>query len=365
MDNYFPAPGTLIEDLDTPCLLLDLDAAESNFSVVAETYRNTECKMRQHTKNIKSALVARKQIEFGGTVGGVCTAKLAEAEMMVQGGIPDILIANQVVAHDKIIRLCTLNKIGDVKVCVDNPINVRQISEIAAIQGVTIGLLIEVDTSMSRAGIRSVSQGVPLARLITKLPNVKFRGVMSHQALGEYTGEENRVLTAKKHIQKCLDVKKTIEEAGLPVEMVSSGESFSYDTAARMPGVTEVEGGTYALMATRYSYLKEFHIANKIITTIVSVKNGVAIGDVGTQAVSVPSGEMPRVELPTGITVESIEENHIIFQTSRSTTLSVGDKVILVPWYQDMMVNRWDHYIVVRKGVVEAVWPIEARGCFH
>ena len=63
--------------------------------------------------------------------------------------------------------------------------------------------------------------------------------------------------------------------------------------------------------------------------------------------------------------MQDFRYNHIIFQTSRSTTLLVGDKVILVPWYQDMMVNRWDHYIVVRKGVVEAVWPIEARACFE
>ncbi len=365
MDSYRPLPGTPIDDLDTPCLLVDLDAVEHNYAIVSDVYRDTVCKMRQHTKNIKSPILARKQIEAGGTVGGVCTAKLAEAEVMVESGIPDILIANQVASRDKIERLAALNRSGDVKVCVDNPKNVEQLSEIAHANGVVIGVLIEVDTSMSRAGVRSVDQGVELAKLADSLPGVTMLGVMSHQHLIEYTDEENRMFTGRKYIQRCLDVRAAIEEAGIPVEMVSSGESFSYDTAAAMPGVTEVEGGTYALMADRYGYLKEFETANKILTTIVSVRDGIAIGDVGMRAVSIPADAMPGVERTSGVTVDSMQEEHIVFRTDETTTLSVGDKVVLIPWYQDMMINRWDNYIAVRGGVVEAVWPIAGRGCFH
>lgn len=365
MDSYRPIPGTPIDDLDTPCLLVDLDAVEHNYAVVADKYRDTVCKMRQHTKNIKSPILARMQIETGGTVGGVCTAKLAEAEVMVESGISDILIANQVTTKDKIARLSALNKSGDVKVCVDNPKNVEQLSELAEANGVVIGVLIEVDTSMSRAGVRRIEQGVELAKLADSLPGVALRGVMSHQHLMEYTDEESRVLTARKFIQKCLDVKAAVEEAGIPVEMVSSGESFSYDTAATMPGVTEVEGGTYALMGSRYGYLKEFEMANKVLTTVVSVRDGTAIGDVGMRALSIPADAMPGVERPSGITVDSMQEEHIVFRTDGTATLSVGAKVVLVPWYQDMMINRWDNYIAVRGGVVEAVWPIAGRGCFH
>jgi 3-hydroxy-D-aspartate aldolase len=120
MDYYRPVPGTQVEDLETPCLLVDLDAVEHNFRVVADTYRDTECKMRQHTKNIKSPRLALMQMETGGTVGGVCTAKLSEAEVMVEGGVTDILIPNQVVHKDKIARMCALARRADMKVCVDN-----------------------------------------------------------------------------------------------------------------------------------------------------------------------------------------------------------------------------------------------------
>src|SRR5918911_754106 len=118
MDIYRPLPGTRIEDLETPCLLIDLDALEHNMQLIAKAYRDSTCKMRAHIKNLKSPILAHMQIRAGGTVGGVCAAKVAEAEVMVEGGINDILIANQVVARDKLERLCALAKHADIKVAV-------------------------------------------------------------------------------------------------------------------------------------------------------------------------------------------------------------------------------------------------------
>ena len=135
MDAYRPLPGTPVEELDTPCLLVDLDAVENNYGVVAETYRDTVCKMRQHTKNIKSPRLARMQIDAGGTVGGVCTAKVSEAEVMVEGGVTDVLVANQVARRDKIARLCALARRAEVKVCADNAGNLRDLSEVASEHG--------------------------------------------------------------------------------------------------------------------------------------------------------------------------------------------------------------------------------------
>ncbi len=364
MDGYLPLAGTPVEGLDTPCLLVDMDAVEHNFRAVADKYRDTTCKMRQHTKNIKSPRLARMQIEAGGTLNGVCTAKVSEAEVMVEGGVTDILIPNQVVTRDKIARLCALARRGDMKVCVDDPRNVRDLSEVAEAHGVTLGVLIEVDTQMGRAGVRSAEEGVELAKLVERLPAVRFRGVMSHQFLSEYTDNESRFLAAREPIEVCLSAKDAIEEAGIPVEMVSSGETFSYDVAAGIPGVTEVEGGTYALMCTRYSYMKEFEIANKVLGTVISTpRPGIAIGDVGMRALSWPSGESPAVEDMPGVTVETLLDEHVVLRTDGTTALDIGDKFLLLPWYQDMMVDRWDQFIAVRNGVVEGVWDIPARGC--
>jgi 3-hydroxy-D-aspartate aldolase len=355
-----------LDELDTPCLLVDLDALEHNFGIVAETYRDTTCKMRAHTKNVKSPLLAHMQIRAGGTLGGVCTAKVSEAEVMVEGGIYDILIANQVVARDKIVRLCALARQADMKVCVDDPRNVRDLSEIAEHGGVTVGVLVEVDTSMGRAGVRRIEDAVELAKLAVGLPGLKFRGVMSHQFVPGSPDRETRMLEGRRYIQMCLDVKSAIEDTGIPVEIVSSGETFTYDVAPQVEGVTEVEGGTYALMSTGFEYMTEFQIAGKVLGTVISTpRPGVAVGDVGTRAMSSPSEGWPAVEGVPGVTVENFLEDHIVLRGKDAMPLDVGDKFILLPSHQDMLVNRWDQYIAVRNGVVEHVWDIPGRGCVH
>src|SRR6266849_10780142 len=201
MEHYRPTPGTPLKDLDTPCLLIDLDAVEHNFRLIADMYRDTVCKMRTHVKNLKSPILAHMQIRAGGTVGGVCAAKVAEAEVMVEGGINDVLIANEIVARDKIMRLCSLAKRADMKVGIDNAQNLRELSEVAQAQGVTLGVLIEIDTSMHRAGIRRVEDGVELARLATALPGIAFRSLMSHQTLPGRPDKQTRLIEGRRFMQ--------------------------------------------------------------------------------------------------------------------------------------------------------------------
>ena len=367
MDTYRPLIGTSVRDLDTPSLLVDLDALEHNMNVVAETYRDTPTKLRGHIKNLKSPVLAHMQIRAGGTVGGVCTAKLAEAEVMVDGGVDDVFITNQIVTLDKMARLCALTRRADVKVGIDDPRNLRELSDVAQARNATVGVLIEVDTSMHRAGVRTVEDGVELAKLAVELPGVAFRGVMSHQTVADPEPDlETRTVEGRRYIQMCLDVKDAIEEAGIPVEIVSSGETWTYDVAADIPGVTEVEGGTYLLMSHQYTYLGAFEIAGKVLGTVISTpRPGVAIGDVGVRALASPGGILPTVEDLPGVTVESLHEEHIVLRSEGHMPLRVGDKFILHSGQQDIMVNRWDQFIAVRNGVVEEVWDIPARGCHN
>ena len=366
METYQPQIGTPIEDLDTPCLLVDVDALEHNFGLVAETYRDAHCKMREHAKNIKSPVVAHMQIRAGGTMGGVCTAKVSEAEVMVAGGINDILVTSQIPTRDKLDRLAALAKRADIKVVVDDKRNLQNLSDSAQSIDATVGVLIEVDTSMSRGGIRRVEEGVELARQAVKSPGIVFRGVMSHQSLAGHPDKETRIIEGRRYIQICLDVKDAVEAAGIPVEIVSTGETWTYDVAADMPGVTEVEGGTYALMGTEYSHMDEFELAGKILSTVTSTpRPGVAIGDVGVRALGAPRGVLPTLEGVPGVTVEELQDERIVLHSQGEMPLRVGDKFIVYSGQQDMLVNRWDQFIAVRNGVVEGVWDIPARGCHH
>ena len=361
-----PAIGTPLSELDTPALLIDLDALERNFDHIAALYANTECRMREHAKNIKTPAILHKQIEAGGTVGGVCAAKVAEAEVMVEGGIKDILITSQVVTPDKIARVCSLSREADVKVAIDDERNLRLVSSISERSSSDVGVVIEVNTSMDRAGIRRTEQGINLARLATELPGVSFRGVMSHQSISGNPDRETRFAEGRRWMQMCVDVGNAIRDAGIPVEIVSTGETFTIDVAPEMPEVTEVQGGTYALMNTTSAYMEDFRFAAKILSTVISrPSNSIAIGDVGYRALAAPNGVLPSVENHDDIQVDSLSSDHIILKSQAAMPLDVGDQFLLLSAQQDILVNRWDRFIGVRNDLVESVWPILARGCHH
>src|SRR5437870_3065482 len=170
MDRYRPPAGTSVADLDTPCLVLDLDVLERNYQAIAKAYGGPGPKMRQHAKNLKAPVLARMQMETGGTVGGVCVAKVSEAEVMVEGGINDVLITSQVTTRDKLRRLCALAKRATVGVAVDDSWHVREVSRAADEAGVRVGVIIEVDTQMGRAGVRAAESAVAIARMASDLP---------------------------------------------------------------------------------------------------------------------------------------------------------------------------------------------------
>jgi D-serine deaminase-like pyridoxal phosphate-dependent protein len=150
----------------------------------------------------------------------------------------------------------------------------------------------------------------------------------------------------------------------LPVELVSSGETWTYDIAPDIAGVTEVEGGTYALMSTQCSYMEEFQFAVQILGTVISTPRAdVAIGNVGSAALAAPEGVLPSVARPSGITVEAVDLDYIVLRNGGTSPLRRGDTFILYSGQQDIMVDRWDQFIGVRRGAVETVWEITARGC--
>ena len=363
---YEPQPGTPLAQLDTPCLILDMDALDHNMDVIADFYEERHSKLRGHSKNHKSPALALRQIQRGGTIGGVCAAKVAEAEVMVQGGVPSVFITSEVVAPPKIARLCALADQAEILVACENEANAHELSQAAAAQGVNLGVVIEQETGLLRCGVQDVDPGLALARLIDSLPGLSLKGVMSHQMMAEPSGDrEDRATEAHRLIQPVLDLREAMIEAGLTVEIVSTGETWSYDIAGDMPEVTEIQGGSYLVMETSYEYMEDFHLAGKVLSSIISVpRPGTAIGDAGARAVGGMKG-LPRVEGRPGVEAVDMDTDRTVFQVTDGAELAVGDQVVLLPGQQDAMVSRWDRFVGVRDGVVEAVWEIEARGCHN
>jgi D-serine deaminase-like pyridoxal phosphate-dependent protein len=354
-----------MEDLDTPCLIIDMDDLDNNMDVISDTYRNRSAKLRGHAKNHKTPAIAHRQIRRGGTVGGVCAAKVSEAEVMVHGGIPSVFITSEIIEPMKIDRLCALADQAEMLVACDQANNARDLSKAAQARGVEVGVVIELETGLARCGVRDTNEGVALAKEIASLPGLRFRGVMSHQTIPDMLDREDRAVEAARTIKGVIDLKDAIESVGIPIDIVSTGETWSYDVAADIPGVTEIQGGSYLMMETHYSYMTEFHYAGKILTTIISTpRPGVAIGDAGVRAVSSISG-MPTVFDRRGVTVENMDSDHSVFKVNPAASLKVGDQVLLIPAQQDAMVSRWDRFIGLRGGKVEVVWDIQARGCHN
>ena len=364
--EYESQPGTPIAQLDTPCLVLDMDALDHNMDVIADYYGERHSKLRGHSKNHKSPALALRQIQRGGTVGGVCAAKVAEAEVMVQGGVVSVFVTSEVVAPPKIARLCALADQAEILVACENEANARDLSQAAAAQGVNLGVIIEQETGLLRCGVREVEPGVALARFIDSLPGLSLKGVMSHQMMSEPSSDrEDRATEAHRLIQPVLDLREAMIAAGLSVEIVSTGETWSYDIAGDMPEVTEIQGGSYLVMETSYDYMEDFHLAGKVLSSIISVpRPGTAIGDAGARAVGGLKG-LPRVEGRPGVEAVDMDTDRTVFQAAQGAELAVGDQVMLLPGQQDAMVSRWDRFIGIRDGMVEAVWDIEARGCHN
>ena len=361
--QYRPLPGTPVEELDTPCLILDMDALDHNIDVMAGYYSGRDSKLRPHSKNHKTPALAHRQIRRGGTVGGVCAAKVSEAEVMVHGGIQSVFITSEVVARLKIDRLCSLARQAEILVACDDANNAHDLSNAALARGVDLGVVIEMETGLRRCGVQDIEQGLALAKTIQSLPGLTFRGIMSHQVIRPMPEREDRVTEGYRVIQNLMNLKDAIVAAGIPVGIVSTGETWSYDVAGEIPGVTEIQGGSYLVMETGYGYMSDFHYAGKVLTTVISTpRQGVAVGDAGQKAVSTLRA-MPDVEGRPGVTVSSMDPDHVIFRLADGVHLDIGDQVVLIPAQQDATVSRWDRFIGVREGQVEAVWDIQARGC--
>ncbi|MCX6022868.1 MAG: alanine racemase [Chloroflexi bacterium] len=176
MPEHLGVVGLPKEALDTPALLVDLDVMEQNIERIARVCREAGVQWRPHTKGQKIPAIAHMEIAAGAV--GVTCAKLSEAEVMAAAGIRDILIANQIVGEQKILRLVNLRRPADVIVSVDNADNVAALDAAARAKGVRLRVVVEVNTGMDRAGVEPGDPVVEMARRISQCDGFVFAGVM-------------------------------------------------------------------------------------------------------------------------------------------------------------------------------------------
>jgi 3-hydroxy-D-aspartate aldolase len=366
------AVGMKQEEIQTPCLILDLDVLERNIRKMGEYAKAHGMRHRAHGKMHKSVDVLKLQMELGGAVG-VCCQKVSEAEAFARGGIKDILVSNQVRDPAKIDRLARMPKYGArVIVCVDDVDNVADLSAAAQKHGTTIECFVEIDCGAGRCGVTTTEAVVEIAKAIDAAPGLKFTGLQAYQgAMQHMDGYEERKAKLDAAIAQVKDAVAGLEKEGLKPELVSGGGTGSYYFESNSGVYNELQCGSYAFMDADYGRIHdkdgnridhgEWENALFILTSIMShAKPDKAICDAGLKAQSVDSG-LPFIYGRDDVKYVKCSDEHGVI-ADPDAVLKINEKLKLVPGHCDPTCNVHDWYVGVRNGVVERIWPVSARG---
>lgn len=353
--------------IDTPALVVDLDAMEHNLRTMADFFRDTPAKLRPHAKTHKSPIIAHKQIALGAV--GITCAKLGEAEVMTEAGVKDVLVANQVIGPTKIARLIGLLHHTRVTVAVDDPDNLRDLSRAAEAQGVELDVLVEVNTGMNRCGVSPGEPAVQLARFASDLPGIRFRGIQAYEGhLVNIKDESERAGRVAAAMEPIIGTRRAIEDAGIPVGIVTGGGTGTFALTGTIAGFDEVQAGSYVFMDSTYAGVggigERFRPALTVLATVISRPTAErAILDTGRKTLGTDHGTPTLKGYPEGITFESFSEEHTkLTVNGPARDLRPGNTVEIIPGHVCTTVNLYDCYYATRKGVVEAIWPVGARG---
>jgi len=350
-------------EIDTPALLVDYQKLKSNIQKMASFFQDRPAHLRPHFKTPKTVEIAKMQLKAGAK--GITCAKTGEAEVLVQAGIKDLLIANEIIGETKIKRLIRLLKKGaDLKVAVDSEENIKQLSSLVSRAGVKLGVLLDINVGLPRCGV-SPEKGLELARLIDQSPGLKLRGIMGYE--GHIVLSEDKKMReeeCKKSIAKLIQAKELIEKDGRRVKIVSGGGTGTYYITGAYPGVTEVQAGSYCLMDLRYDKLGlGFEKAMTVLATVISKSfEPFIITDAGEKTMSIEFGMPELIGYPGARLVMLSEEHGHILVEGQMPELKIGGKVEFYPSHICTTVNLNNWLWVIEGERVVARWKIAARG---
>ncbi|HEY3384202.1 MAG TPA: DSD1 family PLP-dependent enzyme [Vicinamibacterales bacterium] len=375
IDAPLPAPaepGANLADVDTPALLLNLDAFERNLDTMDATLAGRPVRIRPHAKSHKCPEIARRQIARGAA--GVCCQKVSEAEALVRGGIEDVVVVNEVVGALKLGRLARLARDARIGVAVDDAGNIEDIERAAHAAGVTLDVFVEVEVGLNRCGVEPGPPVLALARRVAEQRHLRFAGLQAYHGRAQHVRsfDERRVAAAAAagKVRLTLDM---LEADGLQAKTVTGGGTGTFQFDASSGVYNEVQPGSYVFMDADYAQnldgegrpVRSFEHSLFVLTTVMShpIPERAAV-DAGLKAHSVDSG-MPLVVGVPGARYTRASDEHGILELAGPGTLVLGQKLRLIPGHCDPTVNLHDWLVCYRGDRVEAVWRVAARGAFY
>jgi D-serine deaminase-like pyridoxal phosphate-dependent protein len=355
---YAPDLGRRREELSTPALLLDLAVLEANLRLMEEGMAGSPSTLRAHVKVHKSPHIARLQVEHGAI--GVGCATVWEAIVMARAGIDDVFVINEVVGDEKTRALALLAREATVSVAADDPVQVDALSAAAVTAGSTIGVLLDVDEGMHRAGVSSADEALPLARRIADAPGLEFVGLTGYE--GHCSLEFDRPTRydmAATAMSTLTEIAARLADAGLPCRIVSAAGTGTWEVTSRYPGVTEIQPGSYATMDGHHRGLDpRFGWAVTVLATVISRRPDRVVLDAGSKTVGASRGVLRDPPLE----VYRFDEEHSIFVADAATPLAVGDVAEILCNYTPFAITTFEAYHVLEADRVVDIWPVLPRG---
>ncbi len=364
MSNLAGAVGQTKWSLDTPALIVDLPILERNIERMAAAFRKAGVNWRPHVKAHKTPAIAWKEIAAGAI--GVTCAKVGEAEVMAAAGIRDILIANEIVAQQKIARVVNLLPHADIIVAVDNEANVEALDHAAREKGVRLRVVVEVDIGGNRSGVEPGEPVLALAKKVNACQALQFVGVMgweSHTVSIEDTAmKREAIVQAVGLLTSSADL---CRQSGLPVSIVSCGGTGTYWITSELPGVTEIQAGGGVLCDIRYRQQMgvDHEFALTVLSTVTSRPASTRIVcDAGLKAMSSHIASPAPIGV-SGVKSLALSAEHCVIELEEPNQQpAIGDRLEFIAGYSDTTVFLHDEIYGIRDGIVEVIWPILARG---
>lgn len=369
------APGMALADVDTPALVIDLDVFEANLKRMSEAVAKAKVRLRPHAKTHKSPIIGLRQMALGAV--GLCCQKVSEAEVMVTGGIPDVLVSNEVIGARKLDRLAALAHQARVMVAIDNEAAVEALGSAARKAGVTMRALVEIDVGAGRCGVAPGDAAVTLATRIAREPGLAFAGLQAYQGRAQHlrTVAERRAAIDKAIEWTALTV-AALGKAGLGCEVVGGAGTGTFELEAASGVYNELQAGSYCFMDADYARNKRadggrfdtFGHALFVYATVMSMPAGDrGVLDAGLKAFSFDSGPPEVSGLPGAVYERPSDEHGTLNMQACNERARLGDKVMLIPGHCDPTINLHDWYVGIRGMAgasprVECVWPVAARG---
>ncbi|MBP1931321.1 alanine racemase [Ammoniphilus resinae] len=360
----------MIEHIDTPALVVDLEKMERNIENMANKAREAGVRLRPHVKTHKSPHIALKQMEMGAS--GITVAKLGEAEVMRKYGITNILIAYPIVGEQKLKRLEKLAQDTDVILSLDSFEVAAGISIVGERLGRALPIYIDVNTGLNRCGREPGNETVALIESILKLPYIKIQGLMTHGGHSyKAKSKVEQIEVSKQEGSLLVQTKRqALEKLGIDIPEISVGSSPTSFYCDEVEGITEIRPGTYVFhdaTMVALGLVSPEDCALTIYATVVSRPSlERAIVDAGSKTLSSDKSLYTEghglVKTIPGLTVSWLSEEHGVILTPPELQLNIGDRVEIIPNHVCPTVNLADELVAIRQGEIEEIIPIEARG---